>query len=170
MHCEALCFYTDLGFGVLYIQTDMSQFTTHILHVAFLSINFIIMEAMSIRRQVLLIVTCHSWLRFRVRSLMGLPKVFHLISVSEAWIPSTVLLWSGHPALFAYLQWLELHISYGKLCYFKTTLIARNFYFKLIKNYLPCNWHPWLQPHYLNAHGISFCWFWIGRSVKLHDR
>ena len=60
MYCEALCFYMDLGLGVLYIQTDMSQFTTHILHVGFLSINFIIMEAMSIRRQVLLIATCHS--------------------------------------------------------------------------------------------------------------
>lgn len=60
MHCEAWCFYTDLGFGVLYIQTGMSQSTTHILHVAFFSINFIIMEAMNIRGQLLLIVTCHS--------------------------------------------------------------------------------------------------------------
>ena len=40
MHCEAWCFYTDLGFGVLYIQTDMSQSTTHILHVAFFFCKF----------------------------------------------------------------------------------------------------------------------------------
>lgn len=72
------------GFGVLYIQTGKSQSTTHILHIAFFSINFIIMEAMSIRGQVIVISYMSFMTLSRVRSLMGLPKVFHLISVSEA--------------------------------------------------------------------------------------